>query len=393
MSALDAIGPVCGHAIDQDVANAASNASINASDLLDQELGRKLETPLDERGEIVLAQLQAFELFRFSYPADHGQALHDWIEEEFALAVDEEKVFQFWDDVKSKGSTRSETLNNTDNLYYVWRIVDHRRHAAAPNHEPGELKEKATPAFIDTIPGSLFNDYLACHNLTRMLRTRKKTGRKPKAKARNGSIAAKQHPRRSSVSVDHRNQSDESTIHPNHGDVPRSPSFAGYPGIGGLPASGHGPNIPDCSSGCHQQEASILSVAESPRGWSGPGLRVNMMSGQIEYNALTATGTSYADETSLINQINDMRLSPESALAEKTIQVEILGRELRRQAEQSVEERRQAFEDREKFKVAETETRRLSMQLDRANGYIAELEARNSMLRQQLQRADVQVDG
>ncbi|KAI8274828.1 hypothetical protein K4K60_009218 [Colletotrichum sp. SAR11_57] len=154
MSALDAIGPVCGHAIDQDVANAASNASINASDLLDQELGRKLETPLGERGEIVLAQ--RFRIgtihecrcarndgraqFRFSYPADHGQALHDWIEEEFALAADEEKVFQFWDDVKSKGSTRSETLNNTDNLYYVWRIVDHRRHAAAPNHEPGELK-------------------------------------------------------------------------------------------------------------------------------------------------------------------------------------------------------------------------------------------------------------
>ncbi|KAF3808147.1 hypothetical protein GCG54_00007929 [Colletotrichum gloeosporioides] len=77
MSALDAIGPVCGHAIDQDVADAASNALIDALDLLDQELGRKLETPLDEHGEI------------------------------------------------SKGSMRSETLNNTDNLYYVWRIIDH----------------------------------------------------------------------------------------------------------------------------------------------------------------------------------------------------------------------------------------------------------------------------
>ncbi|KAJ4995793.1 hypothetical protein K4K48_009588 [Colletotrichum sp. SAR 10_66] len=266
MSALDAIGSVCGHAIDQDVADAAANASVDASDLLDQELGRVLENPLDEHGEIVLAQRfrtgtinecrcarnDGRAQFRFSYPADHGQALHDWIEEEFALAVDEEKVFRFWDDVKSKGSTRSETLNNTDNLYYVWRIVDHRRHAAAPNHEPGELK--------------------------------------------------------------------------------------------------------------------------------------------IEYSALTATGFSYADETSLLDRLNDMRLSPESVLAEKTIQVEILGQELRRQAEQSVEERQQAFEDREKLKVAETETRRLSMQLYRANEYIAELEAQNSMLRQELQRADVQAD-
>ncbi|KAF0316396.1 hypothetical protein GQ607_016363 [Colletotrichum asianum] len=410
MSALDAIGPICGHAIDQDVADAASNTSIDASDLLDQELGRKLETPLDERGEIVLAQRfrtgtihecrcarnDGRAQFRFSYPADQGRALHDWIEEEFALAVDEEKVFRFWDDVKSKGSTRSETLNNTDNLYYVWRIVDHRRHAAAPNHEPGELKvqwEKATPALIDTIPGSMFNDYLACHNLTRMLRTRKKTGRKPKAKARNASIAAKQHPRRSSVSVDHHDQSSESTIQPDHGDFQQSPSFAEHSNIDDLPASGHGPNIPDCSSsGCHPQEASILSVGGSPRGWNGPGLRVNMMSGQIEYSALTATGNSYADENSLIDRLNEMRLSPESALAEKTIQVEILGQELRRQAEQSVEERQQAFEDRKKLKVAETETRRLSMQLDRANEYIAELEAQNSMLRQELQRADVQVD-
>ncbi|KAF4417984.1 hypothetical protein CGCF413_v015618 [Colletotrichum fructicola] len=239
----------------------------------------------------------------------------------------------------------------------------------------------------------MFNDYLACNNLTRMLRTRKKTGRKPKAKARNGSIAATQHPRRSSVSVDHHDQSNESTIHPDHGDFQQSPSFAEISGIDDLPASGHGTNIPDCSSGCHQQEASILPVGESPRGWNGPGLRVNMMSGQIEYSALTAAGISYADGTSLIDRLNDMRLSPESALAEKTIQVEILGQELRRQAEQSVEERQQAFEDREKFKVAETETWRLSMQLDRANEYIAELEAQNSMLRQELQRADVQVDG
>ncbi|EQB52839.1 hypothetical protein CGLO_07488 [Colletotrichum gloeosporioides Cg-14] len=150
--------------------------------------------------------------------------------------------------------------------------------------------------------------------------------------------------------------------------------------------------MPDCSSGCHQQEASILSVGESPRGWNGPGLRVNMMSGQIEYSALTATGIAYGDEASLIDQLNDMRMSPESALAEKTIQVEILGQELRRQAEQSVEERQQAFEDREKLKAAGTETWRLSMQLDKANEYIAELEAQNSMLRQQLHRADVQAD-
>ncbi|KAL3295411.1 hypothetical protein RB213_015746 [Colletotrichum asianum] len=271
---------------------------------------------------------------------------------------------------------RLEMLNNTDNLYYVWRIVDHCRHAAAPNHEPGELKEKATPALIDTIPGSMFNDYLACHNLTCMLRTRKKTGRKPKAKAWNASIAAKQHPRRSLVSVDHCDQSNESTIQPDHGDFQQSPSFAEHSNIDDLPASGYGPNIPDCSSsGCHPQEASILSVGGSPRGWNGLGLRVNMMSGQIEYSALTATGNSYADENSLIDRLNEMRLSPESALVEKTIQVEILGQELRRQAEQSVEERQQAFEDRKKLKVAETETRRLLMQLDRANEYIAELEA------------------
>lgn len=72
MSALDAIRPVCGDAIDQDVADAASNASIDALDLLDQELGRKLETPLDERGEIVLAQRQSFPrlaaLFPFALP-------------------------------------------------------------------------------------------------------------------------------------------------------------------------------------------------------------------------------------------------------------------------------------------------------------------------------------
>ncbi|KAI8162688.1 hypothetical protein K4K49_012377 [Colletotrichum sp. SAR 10_70] len=225
-----------------------------------------------------------------------------------------------------------------------------------------------------------------------MLRTRKKTGRKPKAKAQNASIAAKQHPRRSSVSVDHHDQSNESIIHSDHGDFQQSPSFAEYSGIDDLPASGHGPNIPDCSSGCHQQEASILPAGESPRRWNGPGLRVNMMSGQIECSALTATGFSYADETSLLDRLNDMRLSPESVLAEKTIQVEILGQELRRQAEQSVEERQQALEDREKLKVAETETRRLSMQLDRANEYIAELKAQNSMLRQELQRADVQAD-
>ncbi|KAF3808146.1 hypothetical protein GCG54_00007928 [Colletotrichum gloeosporioides] len=238
----------------------------------------------------------------------------------------------------------------------------------------------------------MFNDYLASHNLTRMLRTRKKTGRKPKAKAGNASITAKQHPRRSSVSVHHHDQSNESSTHPDHGDFQQSLSFAEYSGIDDLPASGHGPNMPDCSSGCHQQEASILSVGESPRGWNGPGLRVNMMSGQIEYSALTATGTSYADEASLIDQLKDVRLSPESALAEKTIQVEILGRELRRQAEQSVEERQQAFEDREKLKAAGTETWRLLMQLDKANEYIAELEAQNSMLRQQLHRADVQAD-
>ncbi|KAI8245671.1 hypothetical protein K4K56_012486 [Colletotrichum sp. SAR 10_98] len=238
----------------------------------------------------------------------------------------------------------------------------------------------------------MFNDYLACHNLTRMLRTRKKAGRKPKAKAQNANITTKQQPRRSSVSVDHHDQSNESTIHPDHGDFPRSPSFAEYSGIDDLPASGHAPNIPDCSSHCHQPEASTLPVGESPRGWNVPGLRVNMMSGQIEYSALTAAGISYPDGTSLIDRLNDMRLSPESALAEKTIQVEILGQELKRQAEQSVEERQQAFEDREKLKVAETETRRLSMQLDRANEYIAELEAQNSMLRQELQRVDVRVD-
>lgn len=59
MSALDAIGSVCGHAIDQDVADAAANASVDASDLLDQELGRVLENPLDEHGEIVLAQRES----------------------------------------------------------------------------------------------------------------------------------------------------------------------------------------------------------------------------------------------------------------------------------------------------------------------------------------------
>ncbi|KAF9880947.1 hypothetical protein CkaCkLH20_01989 [Colletotrichum karsti] len=228
--------------------------------------------------------------------------------------------------------------NNVDNLFCVWRIVNHRRNAASLRHECGELnvqsvghgedesvQGKAIADFLDGIPGSISNNHQVSHNSTRMVRTRKKAGRKPKAEASNRGTIVKQQLRR-------RYQHDTS---------------------------------------------SVLLVGESPWKSNGPGLRYNRVSEQIEYVAMTAAMIFQADEIRLVDQLDDMRLSPQSAMAEQSIRVGIPGRELRRQTARSAEERQQATKLRRSVKVAEKAIMKQLIQLERAKGCITGVEGQS----------------